>query len=235
MVNLLKIRKGRKSRIDQPLPVKRGLISKLFRVSLFVILLMSIYIIFTFAQVYFTARNDTISVNTKADVILVLGAAQFNGTPSKVLKARLDYALVLYKKTEVKYIVVTGGKQQGDLSTEASASANYLIKNGIDDKIILREVNGATTYDSLRDSAKFLKEKKLTKAILVTDGFHELRSKLIAEDFGLDVITAPVKDSPIKGSTEWKNFVSETGRVSLGRLIGFRRVSGDSSIAHLIK
>ena len=123
------------------------------------VLLVSIYILFTFAQVYFTARGDTTSKNTKADVILVLGAAQFNGTPSQVLKARLDHALDLYKKADVKYIVVTGGKQPGDVSTEASASANYLIERGVDDSHILREVNGSSTYDSLQDSAKFLKEK----------------------------------------------------------------------------
>lgn len=199
------------------------------------VLLISIYIVFTFAQVYFTARGDTTSKNTKADAILVLGAAQFNGTPSQVLKARLDHALELYKKTDVNFIVVTGGKQPGDVSTEASASANYLIERGVDDSHILREVNGSSTYDSLQDSAKFLKEKNLEKVILVTDGFHMLRSRLIAEEFGLKVITSPVKNSPIKGSSEWNNFFTETGRVSLGRVIGFRRVSRDSSLAHLVK
>ena len=225
----------RKSRFDKTERPKKTVRAKLANIIMIILLTISIYILFTFGQVYFTARNNTINKNTKADVILVLGAAQFNGMPSKVLKARLDYALELYNQTQVKYIVVTGGKVQGDQSTEASASANYLIKKGVDDSVILREVNGISTYDSLRDSAKFLKEKKLSKVILVTDGFHELRSKLIAQDFGLSVITAPVKDSPITGSTEWKNFFTETGRVSLGRVIGFRRVSRDSSLAHLIK
>ena len=196
----------RKSRFDKPERPKKTVRAKLANIIMIILLTISIYILFTFGQVYFTARNNTINKNTKADVILVLGAAQFNGMPSK-----------------------------GDQSTEASASANYLIKKGVDDSVILREVNGISTYDSLRDSAKFLKEKKLSKVILVTDGFHELRSKLIAQDFGLSVITAPVKDSPITGSTEWKNFFTETGRVSLGRVIGFRRVSRDSSLAHLIK
>lgn len=199
------------------------------------VLLVSLYVVFTFAQVYFTARGDTTSKNTKADAILVLGAAQFNGTPSQVLKARLDHALDLYEKTDVNFIVVTGGKQPGDVSTEASASANYLIERGVDDSHILREVNGSSTYDSLQDSAKFLKEKDLKKVILVTDGFHMLRARLIAEEFGLKVITSPVKNSPIKGSSEWNNFFTETGRVSLGRVIGFRRVSRDSSLAHLVK
>jgi uncharacterized SAM-binding protein YcdF (DUF218 family) len=234
---LLSAKNFRKNRANFEIPInkKRGFISKATRLTGFIFLLLIIYILFTFSQVYFAARNDTISKNTKADVVLVLGAAQFNGKPSKVLQARLDYALELYRKTDVKYIVVTGGKLSGDISSEASASANYLLQNGVDDSKILREVNGSSTYDSLQDSAKFLKEKNLTKVILVTDGFHQLRSKLIAQEFGLTVITAPAKNSPIKGANEWKNFITETARVSLGRIIGFRRVSRDSSLAHLIK
>lgn len=231
---MIKFRKH--SRIDKPdPPARKGPFASITRIIMIFVLLVSIYIVFTFAQVYFTARGDTTSKNTKADVILVLGAAQFNGTPSQVLTARLDHALDLYKKADVKYIVVTGGKQPGDVSTEASASANYLIERGVDDSHILREVNGSSTYDSLQDSAKFLKEKGLKKVILVTDGFHMLRSRLIAEEFGLKVITSPVKNSPITGSSEWNNFFTETGRVSLGRIIGFRRVSRDSSLAHLVK
>lgn len=231
---MLKFKRPHK-RIDKPEPIKKGPFYSIAKIFMVFALLVSVYILFTFAQVYFTARGDTTSKNTKADAILVLGAAQFNGTPSQVLKARLDHALELYNKVDAKYIVVTGGKQPGDQSTEASASANYLIEHGVDDDHILREVNGISTYDSIQDSAKFLKERDMKKVILVTDGFHELRSKLIAEEFDLEVVTSPVKNSPIKGASEWKNFFTETGRVSLGRIIGFRRVSRDSSLAHLVK
>ncbi len=207
----------------------------LFRLTSILLFLLLAYFVFTFSQVYSAARKDSVSTNTQADVILVLGAAQFNGTPSKVLQARLDHALELFNETKVQYIVVTGGKITGDTSSEAGASADYLIQRGVPDDRILREVNGVSTYDSIRDSAKFLKERNLKKAILVTDGFHQLRSKLIAEEFGLEVTTSPVINSPITGKDKWVNYFTETGRVSLGRIIGFRRVSRDSSLAHLIK
>lgn len=200
-----------------------------------VTLLVAIYLSFTFFQVYRTARNDGVTANTKVDAIVVLGAAQFDGTPSKVLKARLDHALDLYKAEVAPTIIVTGGNQPGDRTTEAATSANYLLERGVSDSKILREVQGISTYDSLRDTAAFAKDRGIKKIVIVTDGYHEKRSALIAKSFGMKVVTSPAKNSPIKGSDEWKNFFTETARVSAGRIIGFRRVSKDSTLAGLVK
>lgn len=207
-------------------------VARTLTITAFVVL---VYISFTFFQVYTTAHSDDVGKKTRADAIVVLGAAQYNGTPSPVLKARLDHALELYKKGVASYVIVTGGNQPGDTTTEAATSANYLLNNGVTDEHILREVQGVSTYDSLRDTAAFTKARDINKVLIVTDGFHELRATLIAEDFGLKAIGSPAKDSPIKGMDEWKNFINETGRVSLGRIIGFRRVSRDSTLVHFVQ
>jgi|GEM_PF-99694 len=205
------------------------------KIALVILMVPFFYVAFNYFQVYNTARTDHVSENTKVDAILVLGAAQFNGTPSKVLEARLAHALDLYNKGVAPKIIVTGGNQPGDLTTEASTSANFLIKNGVPDENILREVQGSSTYDSIRDASAFAKAQGIDEVVIVTDGFHLLRSKLIAQDFGLKVITSPAKQSPISGSDERSYFWSETGRVSAGRIIGFRRVSKDSTILKLVK
>lgn len=205
------------------------------RIVLTIMLIAFLYVSITFFQVYTYAREDGVDKNTDADAILVLGAAQYNGKPSGVLKARLDHALDLYKRNVAPLIIVTGGNQDGDNFTEASASANYLLERGVPDEKILREVNGVSTYDSLRDAAHFAKEQGIKKVVLVTDGFHTLRSSLIARNFGLSVVPSPTKTSPITGGSEWKHFISETGRVSLGRIIGFRRVSKDSALVNFVK
>ncbi len=207
----------------------------IFRILLATILLVALYIAFTFFQVFYYARNDQVSVNTKADAIVVLGAAQYNGKPSPVLKARLDHALDLYNDQVAPKIIVTGGNQDGDNSTEASASANYLIANGVDDQNILRENRGISTYDSLREVGLIGIENEIFKVVLVTDGFHQLRTRSIAKSNGFEVISSPVPNSPISGSQESKHFVSETGRVALGRIIGFRRVSKDSQISQFVQ
>ncbi len=205
------------------------------KIILILLLLPFMYFAFTYIQVFSSARIDQVNENTRVDAILVLGAAQFNGTPSKVLQARLDHALDLYNRGIAPKIIVTGGNQPGDVTTEASASANYLINRGVDDSNILREVHGISTYDSIRDASAFAKDQGVEKVVIVTDGFHMLRSRLIAEEFGLKAITSPAKNSPITGSAEHKYFLSEAGRVSLGRIIGFRRVSKDSAILKLVK
>ncbi|MFN8015483.1 MAG: YdcF family protein [Acidimicrobiia bacterium] len=204
------------------------------KILLLVVILFVSYIFYNFAQVYYFARNDQVTSKTKADAILVLGAAQFNGKPSKVLQARLDHAIELYKQKTAPVIIVTGGNQPGDITTEASASANYLLKHGVRDENILREVRGKSTYDSIRDAEAFSKPKGIKKIVIVTDGFHEFRSRCIAQDFGFKVVSSPAKNSPISGKDEFMQFIGETGRVSLGKIIGFRRVSKDSSIVNLI-
>ena len=97
-----------------------------------------VYGVVTFVQVWLAARRD----NThKAQAIVVFGAAQYNGRPSAVLRARLDHAVDLYNRHVAPYIVVTGGRQPGDNFTEATASADYLHTKGVPDNDILREVS----------------------------------------------------------------------------------------------
>jgi uncharacterized SAM-binding protein YcdF (DUF218 family) len=157
-----------------------------------------------------------------ADAIVVLGAAQFNGRPSPVLEARLSHAYDLWKQGLAPIIVVTGGKQPGDQFTEASTGATYLIGRGVPDKAIQREVQGASSWESIAASARFLKAAHRTKVILVSDPYHSLRIKGIAAEVGLTPYSSPTRTSPEHhvSSHEWK----ETLGVAVGRIIGYRRL-----------
>lgn len=205
------------------------------RVLISLFLFIGLYLVITFFQVFYYARNDQVSESTKADAIVVLGAAQYNGRPSPVLKARLEHALDLFNRGVAPKLIVTGGNQDGDDTTEASASADYLLSNGVEDSEILREVQSKSTFESIRDVSVIAEERGISKLVLVTDGFHQLRTKLIAESYGFEVISSKVPNSPISGSQEARHFISETGRVSLGRIIGFRRVSRDSQIGEFVQ
>ena len=179
------------------------------------------YVGVTFVQVWFASyRNDV----DHPQAIIVLGAAQYDGRPSPALKERLDHAYELWQARVAPIIVTTGGKQMGDRFTEASAGADYLIAKGVPDASILREVNGAHTYDSLAAAARFLKERGITRVVLVSDPFHNLRIGAIADEVGLQATESPSQHSPIVGWGLAKSMMRETAAVSLGRITGFRRL-----------
>jgi uncharacterized SAM-binding protein YcdF (DUF218 family) len=190
------------------------------RVAIVVGLILFGYYLITFVQVWSAAGDDN---QNKSDAIIVLGAAQYNGTPSRVFGARLDHAAALYKQGVAPTIVVTGGKQPGDQFTEAAAGAEYLHTKGVPDADILREVDSHSSVESLQASARFLPERGITSVVLVSDPFHSLRVRLIAEELGLIAVTSPTRSSPITGLDEKVRFASEALRVAVGRIFGFER------------
>jgi uncharacterized SAM-binding protein YcdF (DUF218 family) len=140
-----------------------------------------------------------------------------------VLAARLDHALELWEQSYAPYIVVTGGKQEGDRFTEATAAANYLIERGVPDEAILREVDGTSTWESLAASARFLRERGLGDVVIVSDPYHVLRSVETARELGLDAVGSPAA-GPVNGWQEKQKMVKEAAGVALGRIIGYRRL-----------
>jgi uncharacterized SAM-binding protein YcdF (DUF218 family) len=184
-------------------------------------LLVVVYFVATLAQVWWVGRQDQ---SRPADAIVVLGAAQYDGRPSPQLAARLDHALSLWREGYAATIVVTGGNQPGDRFTEASASADYLIERGVPDEQILREVQGKSSWESLAASARFLRERGLDTVILVSDPFHMLRLRGIAEEVGLTAYTSPTRTSPVRGVDAFQQMVKEAGGVGIGRIIGYRRL-----------
>jgi uncharacterized SAM-binding protein YcdF (DUF218 family) len=191
------------------------------RAAIVLLVLLVIYVGGTFVQVYRASHHD--GAEPGADAIIVLGAAQYDGTPSPVLRDRLDHALLLYRGGLAKEIVVTGGRQEGDRFTEATSGYNYLRNQGVPDSALLKEVDGSSTWESLAASARFLIERGDTKVILVTDGFHAKRVGAIADDLGLDATVSP-SPSRLSNASEAKQLLRETIAVSIGRVIGFDRL-----------
>lgn len=202
------------------------------RVALVAVALVAIYLSVTFVQVWRAARHDGAR---PSDAIVVLGAAQYDGRPSPVLAARLDHALDLYGDGIAPVIVVTGGRQEGDRFTEATAAATYLHEHGVPDDAILRETTGRSSWESLAASARFLAERDLTQVVLVSDPYHAARIDAIASEVGLDASVSPTRTSPIKGGAEWRRFASETVRVAAGRIFGFGRLDRSREVEGVVR
>lgn len=157
-----------------------------------------IVIISYFAFVtYLVAAQSKRDETRQADAAIVLGAAVWAGTPSPVLKARLDHALLLFQNKQVNKIMVTGGIGRGDNMSEAAASAEYLVSMGVPVEAILREEQGRSTYASLQTAATLAREANIRRVLLVSDPFHMLRSLKMAQDLGLEAYASPTLTSPI--------------------------------------
>lgn len=190
------------------------------RGGLVVVVLVAAYVLVTFVQVW---RASTADEAGPADAIVVLGAAQYDGEPSPVLESRLAHTLGLWEAGYAEVVVVTGGGQPGDRFTEATASANWLLERGVPDAAILREVQGGNTWESLAATARILQDRGLDSVLLVSDDYHSYRVAAIAEDLGLDARTSPA-DVGYGFATEARNLLRETAAVSVGRVIGYRRL-----------
>lgn len=179
-----------------------------------------VYLGVTFAQVWWAARGDGAR---PAQAIVVFGTAQYNGRPSPVLAARLDHAVELYRRKLAPVIVVTGGRRPGDRVTEATASADYLLRRGVPDENVLREISGTSSWQSLAATAAFLEDRGIEEVLLVSDPFHSLRIRVMATELGLAGHSSPTRTSPIAGLSEAQYMARETVAVAMGRIIGFRR------------
>lgn len=176
-----------------------------------------VYVGVTFVQVIM-ASSETSSRHS--DAAIVLGAAQYDGTPSPAFTARLDHAYELYEDGVVPRVVLTGGGATGDRFTEGFAGYEYLLKKGMTESDLLLINEGTTTYHSVAAAREALKKLDAKTVTLVSDPYHSLRLRGVAGEIGLDAVLSP---TTTKGSL--KAIAREAGGVSLGRLFGYRRLA----------
>jgi uncharacterized SAM-binding protein YcdF (DUF218 family) len=191
----------------------RRVLSLLARAAIVAVAVAVAYVVITFIQVVQASHRDGAR---PAEAIIVLGAAQYNGTPSPVLAGRLDHAVELYDAGIAPTIVVTGGRQPGDRFTEAEASARYLEEHGVPGDAIERETTGVNSWESLASAARFLQSRGINDVVLVSDPYHALRIAGIAGELGLDAAVSPA-DTPSPLSA----LLRETAGVAIGRIVGY--------------
>ena len=131
------------------------------------------------------------------DVIVVLGAAQYDGRPSPVFAARLDHAIALWHAGIAQGFVVTGGKLPGDRTTEAATARGYAMAHEVPEAAIFGEFEAHNTLDSLRSVAALMRERGYTSAVFVSDPTHMLRVLRIAHDLGIEAYGSPTLTSPV--------------------------------------
>ena len=134
-----------------------------------------------------------------SDAIVVMGAAQYDGTPSPILAARLDHAIELFQNGVAPRLIVTGGKAEGDQTTEAASGRDYAIAHGVPADAILAEDRSRTTIESIRGVATLMADAGLDRAVFVSDRSHMLRVLQMASDNGIQAYGSPTQTSPLDG------------------------------------
>lgn len=168
------------------------LFSKTFRRLVASVVLAFVAVVLgTAGRVWWVARADD---HPHSDAIVVLGASQFDGRPSAVFRARLDHAASLYQQGVAPRIVTVGGGRVGDRFTEAQAGANYLASRGV--SAVVPVGVGSDTLSSLKALKKRFDVEGWKSAVLVTDPWHSLRSRRMAQDLGITAFTSPSRTGP---------------------------------------
>ncbi len=186
-----------------------------------IVLIAAVYFVVSLFQVWNTGRSAD---RQPVGAIVVLGAAQYDGRPSPQLQARLDHALELWNLNLASYIVVTGGKQEGDRFTEAAASRKFLESSGVASDLIFEENSGTTTYASLFAVSQVANQLGIDRVLIVSDPFHLLRAELIANEVGFSASSSATQSSVIRGGDAFRHNLQEAVGVAVGRIVGFRRV-----------
>jgi len=181
--------------------------------TIVVVGVFALWVVSAAAVLIWSSRDEA----RPAQAIVVLGAAQYAGKPSPVLRARLDHALDLWNRRLATLLILTGGTGSGDTTSEAAVGRTYARKHGVPDSAILVESEGRTTSESMKAVAGMLEVRGLQTALLVSDPFHMLRLRILARRFGFTPYTSPTQTSPISPNREqrWKYIFSESLKAPL--------------------
>lgn len=185
------------------------------------IAVVAIGVLATGIAVWRAAHTDDARRIDRVDVIVVLGAAQYNGRPSPVFEGRLRHAELLFQEGRAGTILVLGGGAQGDVSTEAEAGRDWLLADGLPSEAVVASPVGSTTLESLEAAAVWMHERRLTTAFLVSDPWHNLRVKRMASDLGIEAYASATWHSAARTEgTRFSGYVRETLAYLYYRLFG---------------
>ncbi len=196
-------------------PWRRALHRALGALVLLSVLSLAAYLVSITLRIRHQSERDE---TYPADVILVLGAAEYRGRPSPVLRARLDHALVLYLKGLAPRILTTGGAGGDPQFTEGEVGRDYLIKRGVPSESIVVEPEGGTTVHSLAAASEIMSRMGLNSCIVVSDGYHIFRAKKMLEAHGLKVFGSPRPSVSAEGPRKWWLYFRQSVGYALWRI-----------------
>ncbi|MEA2554908.1 MAG: hypothetical protein QOI60_239 [Actinomycetota bacterium] len=183
-----------------------------FLIAIIVLVLAGLTAIGASAVVVWRAAHvDGASQVQHVDAIVVLGAAEYNGTPSPVFQGRLDHARLLFRQGRASTVIVLGAGQPGDNTTEGQAGRDYLVAKGIPAGAAIALPVGRSSYESMQALASYLAEHGMSTVFLVSDPWHNARIERMASDLGFRGYGSATWTSAAKSfGTRFQGYARET-------------------------
>ncbi len=167
-------------------------------VILLLLVAASGWLLWVYGQIrYYAERNEA----RPADAIAVFGAAEYDGRPSPVLRARLDHAMALYREKIAPLVITLGGGDPADQHSEGAVGHDYLMAHGVPDSAIIAETESSNTEESAQRLAVIARANNLKDIVVVSDGTHLFRVHALCERLGLQVYTSPRPEA--RGLSSW--------------------------------
>jgi len=162
------------------------------RLLLVVVLVIGAYLIFISSQIVSESSKQDLH---PADAIVVFGAAQYDGHPSPVFRARLDHAFELFQQHLAQVVLTTGGSGSDPSFSEGGVGHDYLVRRGIPESSVIAETQATDTAESAKRLAVIMRENHMRSCIAVSDAYHVFRIRNLLEHEGIQVYVSPRPDS----------------------------------------
>lgn len=200
-----------------------------WRLTSWVLVLVLAVTAFVAVRVWWVARQDD---RTASDAIVVLGASQYDGRPSNVFAARLGHAHELFHEDVAPRVITVGGSLPGDRFTEAAAGKQWLVERDVPPGRVVAVEKGSDTLQSLTAVSRVMDRRGWDSVVVVTDPWHSLRARTMAEDLGLEAVTSPARSGPAvrTRATEVRYIARETLAYLYYRVFGESSESGPNAI-----
>ncbi len=157
-------------------------------ISLFIILLILFYLIFTAISIVSYGKIDE---KANSDVAIILGAGTSNNEISPVYRERINHGIWLYENGYVDYLILTGGIGEGNDVSDAYIAKQYALSKSVSEQAIFIEEKSTITEENLENAKAIMDENSFYTAIIVSDPLHMKRAMLMAGDYGIDACSSP--------------------------------------------
>jgi uncharacterized SAM-binding protein YcdF (DUF218 family) len=179
----------------------------LWRLLLLLVLAFLVYCGILFHRIAQQSHRDEAR---PADVIVVLGAAEYGGRPSPVYRARLEHAAELFQRGLAPFIITSGGPGGEITFSEGQVGRDYLAAHGVPEGQLIAETQSHDTSESAQRVAAIMRANRMKTCIAVSDDYHLYRVKKMLEAQGVTVFGSPRAESrPLSPGQHAKLVVQE--------------------------